>query len=86
MTASVLPPKSRTASRRLGPVSARLESSLVIQGHGRRGDLLELRLTVPLDAVPGRQRRTLAALLRSPDDLTLRLAEGADPEGAGATA
>ena len=79
MTATVIPLPPRRVPRRLGPVPVVLAGSQVRPG--AQGPLLELRLTLRLDAVPPDQRRALAGLLRSGDRLALTLVTGWGGEG-----
>ena len=76
---TVLSFPTRHVARQLGPVPALIQSSQVLNAPG--GPLLELRLIVPLAAVPIAQRRPLAGLLRSGDPLTLTLATARGGEG-----
>jgi hypothetical protein len=80
MTATVIPLPPRRIRRRLGPVPVVIAASQVRPG--AQGPLLELRLTLRLDAVPPGQRRALAGLLRSggPLALTLTTAKGGEGE------
>ena len=79
MSATVIQMPSRRVPRQLGPVPAILTGSQVLSAPS--GPLLELRLIVPLAAVPADQRRPLAGLLRSGDPLTLTLATARGVEG-----
>ena len=79
MTASVIPLPPRRIPLRLGPVPVVLAASQVRPG--AQGPLLELRLTLRLDAVPPGQRRAMAGLLRSGDRLALTLVTGWGGEG-----
>ncbi len=79
MTATVIPLPPRRVPRRLGPVPVVLAGSQVLGG--MTGPLLDLRLKVRLDDIPPGQRRALAGLLRSGDQLALTLATGWGGEG-----
>lgn len=76
---TVLSFPKRPVARQLGPVPAILTRSQVLNAPS--GPLLELRLIVPLAAVPRQQRRPLAGLLHSGDPLTLTLATTKGGEG-----
>ncbi len=87
MTNNVVTLKPRPAKHRsLGPAPVRMESSIVLQGRANHGEVLDIRLNVRLDDIPQRQRRSLAALLRSTGWLNLTLGEGQSPEEGGAAA
>ena len=79
MSATVIPMPLRRIHSQLGPVPARIIGSQVLNAPS--GPVLEVRLTVPLAAVPPAQRRPLAWLLRSGDPLTLTLATAQGGEG-----
>ena len=79
MSATVIQMPPRRVPRQLGPVPAILTSSQVLNAPG--GPVLEVRLTLPLAAVPRNQRRPLAGLLQSGDRLTLTLATAEGGEG-----
>ena len=79
MSATVILMPPRRIKRQLGLVPTAITSSQVLNAPS--GPLLELRLTVPLAAVPPRQRRPLAGLLRSGDPMTLTLKTEPGGEG-----
>ena len=79
MSTNVIRLQPRRVPRQLGPVPAILTRSQVLNAPS--GPLLELRLIVPLAAVPRQQRRPLAGLLHSGDPLTLTLATTKGGEG-----
>ena len=76
---TVLSFPKRPVPRQLGPVAAILAHSQVLNAPS--GPVLEVRLIVPLAAVPRHQCRPLAGLLRSSDPLTLTLATARGGEG-----
>lgn len=79
MTATVIPLPPRRIPRRLGPFPAVIVASQILGGV--TGPLLELRLTLRVDAVPPDQRRALAGLLRSGGPFALTLATAKRGEG-----
>ena len=79
MTATVIPLPPRRIPLRLGPVPVVIAASQVLGGV--TGPLLELRLTLRLDAVPPDQRCALAGLLRSGGPLALTLTTAKGEEG-----
>ena len=71
MSATVIRLPPHRVPRQLGPVAALITGSQVLNAPS--GPVLEVRLIVPLEAIPPAQRRPLAGLLRSGDPLTLTL-------------
>lgn len=78
MSATVIPFSARRIPRSIGPVPAIITGSQVLNAPS--GPLLELRLTMRLEDVPGHQRRALAGLIHSGDlmNLTLETASGGE--------
>ena len=80
MSATLIRFPKRRESGQLGPVSVWINAATVDYGNEAE-PLLELEVTLALNAVPKDQRRALVALLHEQNSLTLTLKSGNGGEG-----